>query len=135
VRETKLEQGETSMSDEKRPKAEDIHAEKLPYPAKQSDMRQQPDSDLSNYRAAGKLKNKSRLSPAQTAASGAESQSLLQWRKRAWRFSTTRTMKTLMKRSAWLKRAAANALCLNTTCVIHQPAARVSRKPFKHSAA
>ena len=49
------------MSDEKRPTAEDIHGEQLPYPAKQSDMRQQPDSDLSNYRAAGKLKNKTAL--------------------------------------------------------------------------
>ncbi len=44
--------------DEQRPKAEDISAEQLPYPAKQSDMKRQPDSDLSNYRAAGKLKGK-----------------------------------------------------------------------------
>ncbi len=43
---------------EKRPKSKDIKAEKLPYPAKQSDMKQQPDSDLSNYSAAGKLKDK-----------------------------------------------------------------------------
>lgn len=49
------------MTDEQRPKAVDIHAEQLPYPAKQSDMRQQPDSDLSNYQAAGKLKNKTAL--------------------------------------------------------------------------
>ena len=33
-------------------------AEKLPYPAKQADMQLQPDSDLKNYRAAGKLQDK-----------------------------------------------------------------------------
>jgi len=44
--------------EEKRPMAEDIKGQKLPYPAKQSDMKQQPDSDLSNYTAAGKLKGK-----------------------------------------------------------------------------
>ena len=38
--------------------AKDIKVQKLPFPAKQSDMKQQPDSDLSNYRAAGKLKGK-----------------------------------------------------------------------------
>ncbi len=43
---------------EKRPAAKEIKAEKLPYPAKQSEMKQQPDSDLSNYAAAGKLKEK-----------------------------------------------------------------------------
>jgi hypothetical protein len=41
-----------------RPKAEEIEGQKLPYPAKQSDMKQQPDSDLSNYKAAEKLKDK-----------------------------------------------------------------------------
>jgi len=47
------------MSDqEKRLRAEDIKGQKLPYPAKQSDMNQQPDSDLSNYKPAGKLKGK-----------------------------------------------------------------------------
>ncbi|MBC7504142.1 MAG: SDR family oxidoreductase [Sandarakinorhabdus sp.] len=46
------------MSEEARPLAKDIHSEQLPYPAKQSDMSQQPDSDLSNYRAAGKLTGK-----------------------------------------------------------------------------
>ncbi|ALW87286.1 short-chain dehydrogenase [Hymenobacter sedentarius] len=35
-----------------------MQAEKLPYPAKQSDMRQQPDTDLAGYRAAGKLQGK-----------------------------------------------------------------------------
>ncbi len=43
---------------EQRPTAEDIDGQKLPYPAKQSEMNQQPDSDLSNYRAADKLKDK-----------------------------------------------------------------------------
>jgi len=43
---------------EQRPKAEDIEGEKLPYPAKQSGMKRQPDSDLSNYLAANKLKGK-----------------------------------------------------------------------------
>jgi len=47
------------MSDqEKRLRAEDIKGQKLPYPAKQSEMNQQPDSDLSNYKPAGKLKGK-----------------------------------------------------------------------------
>jgi NAD(P)-dependent dehydrogenase (short-subunit alcohol dehydrogenase family) len=43
---------------EHRPKAEDIPAQKLPYPARQSDMTPAPDSDLSNYQAAGKLRGK-----------------------------------------------------------------------------
>ena len=43
---------------ESRPKSGEIKAQKLPYPAKQSDMKQQPDSDLSNYRPAGKLEGK-----------------------------------------------------------------------------
>ena len=43
------------------PKAEEFEAEQLPYPAKQSDMKRQPDSDLSNYRAAGKLEGKTAL--------------------------------------------------------------------------
>ncbi len=43
---------------EKRPTSKEIKGEKLPYPAKQSEMKQQPDSDLSNYAAAGKLKDK-----------------------------------------------------------------------------
>lgn len=47
-----------SEEKEKRPTAEEIEGEKLPYPAKQSEMKQQPDSDLSNYKAAGKLKDK-----------------------------------------------------------------------------
>lgn len=46
------------MTDEVRPLAEEIHAEQLPYPSRQSDMEQQPDSDLSSYRAAGKLTGK-----------------------------------------------------------------------------
>jgi NAD(P)-dependent dehydrogenase (short-subunit alcohol dehydrogenase family) len=46
------------MSQEYRPPAKEIEGQKLPYPAQQSDMRQQPDTDLSNYRAAGKLESK-----------------------------------------------------------------------------
>ncbi len=47
------------MSDEEqRPKSGDIRGQKLPYPAKQSEMNPQPDSDLSNYKAAGKLTGK-----------------------------------------------------------------------------
>jgi NAD(P)-dependent dehydrogenase (short-subunit alcohol dehydrogenase family) len=46
------------MSQEHRPKAEEIKGQKLPYPASQEDMNQAPDSDLSNYRAAGKLTDK-----------------------------------------------------------------------------
>jgi NAD(P)-dependent dehydrogenase (short-subunit alcohol dehydrogenase family) len=45
-------------NEEQRPKAKDIRGQKLPYPAKQSEMRPQPDSDLSNYTAAGKLAGK-----------------------------------------------------------------------------
>ncbi|MFN2454505.1 MAG: SDR family oxidoreductase [Pyrinomonadaceae bacterium] len=45
-------------NEEKRPMAEDIPGQKLPYPAKQSDMTPPPDSDLSNYKPAGKLKGK-----------------------------------------------------------------------------
>ncbi len=45
-------------TEEKRPMAAEFEGEKLPYPAKQSEMKQQPDSDLSNYNAAGKLTGK-----------------------------------------------------------------------------
>ena len=45
-------------NEEQRPKSEDIRGQKLPYPAKQSEMQPQPDSDLSNYKAAGKLAGK-----------------------------------------------------------------------------
>lgn len=38
--------------------ATEFKGQKLPYPAKQSEMNQQPDSDLSNYKPAGKLKEK-----------------------------------------------------------------------------
>jgi NAD(P)-dependent dehydrogenase (short-subunit alcohol dehydrogenase family) len=44
--------------DEYRPASSEIKGQKLPYPAKQSDMNQAPDSDLSNYLPAGKLKDK-----------------------------------------------------------------------------
>ena len=45
-------------TEEKRPMADEFKGEKLPYPAKQSEMKRQPDSDLSNYKPAGKLKDK-----------------------------------------------------------------------------
>lgn len=41
-----------------RPKAEEIPGQQLPYPAKQSDMNPAPDSNLSNYKPAGKLTDK-----------------------------------------------------------------------------
>ncbi len=41
-----------------RPKSDEIVGQKLPYPASQADMTQAPDSDLSNYRPAGKLQGK-----------------------------------------------------------------------------
>jgi len=43
---------------QKRPLAKDIKGQKLPYPASQEDMNQSPQSDLSNYLAAGKMKGK-----------------------------------------------------------------------------
>lgn len=46
---------------EYRPSAKEMTGEQLPYPAKQSDMKMQPDSDLSNYHPAGKLKDKTAL--------------------------------------------------------------------------
>ena len=45
------------MSKEKRSMAEDFEGEKLPYPAKQSEM-EQPDSGLSNFKPAVTLKDK-----------------------------------------------------------------------------
>ncbi len=47
------------MSDqERRPTAQEIPAEKLPFPASQEAMSLPPDSDLSNYTPANKLRNK-----------------------------------------------------------------------------
>jgi NAD(P)-dependent dehydrogenase (short-subunit alcohol dehydrogenase family) len=43
---------------ERRPTPEEIPAQQLPYPASQDDMTPAPDSDLSNYKAAGKLIDK-----------------------------------------------------------------------------
>ena len=40
------------------PMSDEIKGQKLPFPARQSEMNQQPVSDLSNYRAAGKLRGK-----------------------------------------------------------------------------
>ena len=47
---------ESAESAEPRPKQ--VHPEPLPYPGSQARMQQQPDSDLSNYRPAGKLTGK-----------------------------------------------------------------------------
>lgn len=41
-----------------RPTSEEIPGQKLPYPARQSDMDPAPDSNLSNYKPAGKLTDK-----------------------------------------------------------------------------
>ena len=41
-----------------RPMSSEIEAEQLPYPAKQADMRRQPQTDLAAYRPAGKLEGK-----------------------------------------------------------------------------
>lgn len=46
------------MSQKKRIKSSEIKGQKLPYPAKQSEMIIQPQSDLSEYKAAGKLVDK-----------------------------------------------------------------------------
>lgn len=45
-------------TNEFRPQSDEIPGQKLPYPAKQSDMDPAPDSDLSNYKPAGKLTDK-----------------------------------------------------------------------------
>ena len=49
------------MPNEERPASADFPAQQLPYPASQADMDLQPDSDLSNYRPAGKLVGKRAL--------------------------------------------------------------------------
>ncbi|AKD58061.1 glucose 1-dehydrogenase [Spirosoma radiotolerans] len=41
-----------------RPTSEEIPGQQLPYPARQSDMNPAPDSNLSNYKPAGKLTDK-----------------------------------------------------------------------------
>jgi len=46
---------------ERRPEASEIRGQKLPYPAKQSEMNLAPDSDLSNYQPAAKLKGKAAI--------------------------------------------------------------------------
>jgi NAD(P)-dependent dehydrogenase (short-subunit alcohol dehydrogenase family) len=46
------------VTKEHRPTPEDIPPQQLDYPASQADMTPQPDSDLSNYSPAGKLKEK-----------------------------------------------------------------------------
>ncbi len=42
----------------KRPMAKDIPGQKLPYPAKQSEMNPMPQTDFSHYKSAGKLEEK-----------------------------------------------------------------------------
>lgn len=49
------------MSQDQRPTSDDMVGQKLPYPAKQSDMEIAPASDLADYKAAGKLKGKAAL--------------------------------------------------------------------------
>lgn len=46
------------MVSPQRPMASEIRGQKLPYPARQSDMHPPPQSDLSDYRPAGKLAGK-----------------------------------------------------------------------------
>ncbi|MGB3292253.1 MAG: SDR family oxidoreductase [Phormidesmis sp.] len=48
----------TTSQQERRPTPDEIPGQKLPYPASQEDMTPAPDSDLSNYKAAGKLTDK-----------------------------------------------------------------------------
>ena len=47
-----------TKNQERRPTPDDIPPQQLEYPASQADMTPQPDSDLSNYSPAGKLKGK-----------------------------------------------------------------------------
>lgn len=49
---------ETHPEQEYRPQSSEIKGQKLDYPASQQDMKQAPDSDLSNYKPAGKLTGK-----------------------------------------------------------------------------
>jgi NAD(P)-dependent dehydrogenase (short-subunit alcohol dehydrogenase family) len=48
----------TTTQAERRPTPDEIPGQQLPYPASQEDMTPAPDSDLSNYKAADKLKGK-----------------------------------------------------------------------------
>jgi NAD(P)-dependent dehydrogenase (short-subunit alcohol dehydrogenase family) len=50
--------GHSDEKEEKRLSASEIKGQQLPYPASQEDMNQAPDSDLSNYKPAGKLTDK-----------------------------------------------------------------------------
>ncbi len=50
-----------ASQDKKRPTSEEIHGQKLPYPASQEDLDPAPQSDFSHYKAAGKLKGKAAL--------------------------------------------------------------------------
>ena len=51
----------TSGPDERRPRPDEIHAQQYEYPASQDQLDPPPDSDLSNYRPADKLKGKAAL--------------------------------------------------------------------------
>lgn len=51
----------TSNTTEQRPKSGDMPDQSMPYPGNQSQMDQQPDTDLSNYRPADKLKDKAAI--------------------------------------------------------------------------
>ena len=46
---------------ELRPKSEEFEGQQLPYPAKQENLNPQPDSDLSNFTPAGKLRGKTAI--------------------------------------------------------------------------
>ena len=46
------------QTSERRPTPDEMPGQQLPYPASQSEMALAPDSDLSNYKAAGKLEGK-----------------------------------------------------------------------------
>jgi NAD(P)-dependent dehydrogenase (short-subunit alcohol dehydrogenase family) len=46
------------MNEPRRPDSSEFHGQKLPYPARQSEMEPQPQTSLTNYRAAGKLDGK-----------------------------------------------------------------------------
>ena len=48
----------TSAPDERRPRPDDVHAQDYAYPASQDQLDPAPDSDLSNYKPAGKLDGK-----------------------------------------------------------------------------
>ncbi len=58
------------ITDEQRPSAKDIPAQTLPYSARQRNLIPTPDSDLSNYLPAGKLRGKATLITGGTSGMG-----------------------------------------------------------------